>query len=1046
MDCTDVIKELGYADSYGFLSAKSDKLKTAPGFGHIFRRAQDTLGLKGVYTLRNPRASAGTPVVPVVYVCEAESDEKANEIHKLVWNQDVAPFVLVTTPKSIRLYSGFSNGHSRGSAADSARGLLNTFNAISEIIDLRAESIDTGAVWRSNWAKLVRPDERVDRKLLANLSELSQWLQRHGGLRPDVAHALIGKYVYLHYLRDRGILSDRKLEKWSIPRATIFGRDATQRGFRRVTDKLDEWLNGRVFPVEDRDVITDLHLGRVAATFAGDQPHGDGRWQQHLDFQAYDFSYIPIETLSVVYEQFLHEPREGGRSKGRDASAYYTPIPVVNFMLAEMDDRRPLQRGMRVLDPSCGSGAFLVQCYRRLIERIFPATGKPPRPVELRGILTEHIFGVDRDADACSVTEMSLVLTLLDYVDPPDLEDSRNFKLPSLRDKNIFCADFFDSTIQNGDGLPGTFHWIVGNPPWRKLPTAGFLPGDRPSHNWLGKHIESHPTGGRQVAEAFAWRVLDYAEPKGMIALLLPAMVLFESHSRRFREAFFHRAKVASIANFSNLRFFLFRGRAISPAAAFFYSPGEPTRKPDSDEYVSAYSPMLANQEPIWALDRQYKAIPQGLLLNASEIRAVRMGNIASGQGLAWKIAAWGSHLDQLLLERLARRFPLLSVLKTKKLITVAQGAELRSQPVDRGVERTAYCPQVADKFVLEDNALEEKRPLFFFPGDALNPNQKHHLRIRGGEAGLTINEPPHIVVNAARSFAVYTDQYLIVSPRQIGITSPEGDCTFLKALSLYLSSDFVYYHQFLTSSEFGVERGVATLKALKQLPVPILSLGGAALDRWEHLHTRLVRANQWSLQREGHGDLFSMSRGDEKLDDLIGEMNQLVNGALQLTAREQALVHDLVHVRLALVDGALGGAATCAPPEEQLQRYASRLKTELDTFVGGVLHKLHQISILYEPASAVVCIDLVEGGARAGEIRVLRADDETGSELAKARQRLRKKWAQWVYFDRNLMIFEGTRTYLFKPMQRFHWTESQAMLDAGEIISRTLASGGETV
>ena len=96
---------------------------------------------------------------------------------------------------------------------------------------------------------------------------------------------------------------------------------------------------------------------------------------------------------------------DGGRTKGEEAAAYYTPIPLVNFMLSEMDERLPLRRGMKVFDAACGSGAFLVQSYRRLIEREFPATKKKPTPHKLRSLLEEHIFGVDNDSDACRVTE-----------------------------------------------------------------------------------------------------------------------------------------------------------------------------------------------------------------------------------------------------------------------------------------------------------------------------------------------------------------------------------------------------------------------------------------------------------------------------------------------------------------------------------------------------------------------------------------------------------------------------------------------------------------
>ena len=96
-------------------------------------------------------------------------------------------------------------------------------------------------------------------------------------------------------------------------------------------------------------------------------------------------------------------------------------------MLEELDSLHPFRRDMKVLDPSCGSGAFLVQCYRRIIEQDEEfAPGQPMQPARLRDLLKSHIFGIDRDGDACRVAELSLSLTLLDYVDPPDLNPPRN--------------------------------------------------------------------------------------------------------------------------------------------------------------------------------------------------------------------------------------------------------------------------------------------------------------------------------------------------------------------------------------------------------------------------------------------------------------------------------------------------------------------------------------------------------------------------------------------------------------------------------------------
>ena len=81
----------------------------------------------------------------------------------------------------------------------------------------------------------------------------------------------------------------------------------------------------------------------------------------------------------------------------------------------------------------------------------------------------------------------------------------------------------------------------------------------------------------------------------------------------------------------------------------------------------------------------------------------------------------------------------------------------------------------------------------------------------------------------------------------------------------------------------------------------------------------------------------------------------------------------------------------------------------------------------------------------RSEEPVILRADQKTARRLEETRKRLRKEHAQWVYFNRDLRIYEGNRLYLLKPMQRFHWTVSQAMSDALEIIGEMALAPGET-
>ncbi len=153
------------------------------------------------------------------------------------------------------------------------------------------------------------------KKLLDNLLKLDRWLQDSDGLKKEVSHALIGKYVYLHYLRDREILSNARLAEWKLDKSTIFGRGATRAGLEAAVERLDGMLNGTVFPLRlrGRGAPGDGPISRVAATFDGDAITGASDWQLHLDFRAYDFSYIPIETLSVVYG--ISSCARGRRSK-----------------------------------------------------------------------------------------------------------------------------------------------------------------------------------------------------------------------------------------------------------------------------------------------------------------------------------------------------------------------------------------------------------------------------------------------------------------------------------------------------------------------------------------------------------------------------------------------------------------------------------------------------------------------------------------------------------------------------------------------------------
>jgi hypothetical protein len=1043
MELGEVLDKLGYAGSENYLDECKVKLGRVVDYGHLFRKAAEgQCQLKGVYSLRETERTS----IPVVYVCEAKTEEDATNIHRLVWNQDTVPFLIVNSPANVRVYPGFCyKGLKKADA-----GIDKVLNRFREADDLNkiakalhASAIDSGKVWKA-WGPSIKPEYRVDYTLLGNLKKLDIWLLKDG-LDSKKSHALIGKYVYLRYLRDRNILSDKKLQRWGINQTDVFSRKATKEGLKWLIDRLDIWLNGNIFPIDlgRKNGLRDEHISRVAGTFYGDEWDGEKEWQLHL-FSEYDFSYIPIEVLSIVYQQFLHTENEDGkkgkRSKGREAGAYYTPIPVVNLMLSELEERRPLKRGMRVFDPSCGSGVFLVQAFRRLIEKEFKPTKKGLDIIALRELAEDHFFGVDTDDDACRIARLNLILTMLDYVHPPDLEVENRLgpsPLPKL-DKNIFPENFFDNDtnwrkvfgIKKAD-------WLVGNPPWKKLDTGNIRKEDEPILKWIKNEAKSRPVGNQEIARAFAWRSAEYVCEDGEIALFLPAMSLFEEAAQDFRSAFYRKMRVHTVANFSNLRWVISGGRFTAPAAAFFYQPKSQDKEYEEDESIRSFSPLLANQEVSRSGN---KAESWSIVVNASEIRDIPLERVIGGEGLPWKIAAWGSDLDAKFLKRLRKQFRTIRQIERDGLIELSEGLQLRGGGGDEELE---VVPKIPNAKQIDIKIMRGLKSFFAFPDKAISEIASDLTHARKGRVNkpLRVSQPPHIIVSAARTFAVYSDDFIIVPPRQIGIVSLNNGRDLLKAISLFLSSDFAFYYEFLTSTEFGVERGVSTLKALRSMPIPVDEIR-KEIRKWSELHTKLVKATKAEFPNKG---LFPDDSGEHLKagsiveGELIEELNDLVNNALGLGAEERAIIHDLVRVRLGLNDGGLDDRAVKRPKTKDLEVYGKQLQAELDAFIRGELSGGHEIEILHDDLSGMVRIKLVKNGGGVKGAKVFLAGNAESKALENCRKEVRKEKSQWVYFDRNLRAYRGPYTYIMKPMQRFHWTQTQARLDAREIIAETI-------
>ncbi len=1035
IDIKQFLTCLNYSDSPFFF--EGSRLDEVNAYSNAFRIAKEKCGLKGVYALDGNQE--GQSIVPLVYVCEAESEKQAIERHRLVWNQNCVPFLLVVTPKSIRLYPGFKFDTSKqlDGKDQSLLKIAKTTNEILEkLSDFRADSINKGIIWEK-WQHQVTPDTKVDQNLLKNLEELGSWL-RENELHEKTSHALIGKYVYLRYLRDRDILSDRKLDQWNIDLSLVFGRNATVSGFETLVKKIDQWLNGSIFPVPTKGDLSprNEHIKKVASVFLGDDPISG---QMHLDFKAYNFEHIPIETLSVVYQQFLHAEK-----RGPSQGAYYTPVHLVNFMLDELDSKKVLKKGMKVFDPACGSGAFIVQCFRRLIEReLSTASSSKLKPSELKSLLVEHIFGIDIDEDACGVTELSLVLTLLDYIDPPDLEDTRyqHFKLPALRDKNIFfCKNgFFDgNSIQEKELSRLKFDWIVGNPPWKLLKEKPEELADQFAVAWIKKNKKEYPVNKNQIAEAFVWKSSLCLSEDGVTGLLLPGKTLFkiQENAIEFRAHFFAKMDAWCIVNFANLRRILFKG-ATNPATAFFYKAAKKnSEKPRS---ILTYAPFAMNQISQYDLSKRSKKKLWTVLVNTDEMREIPYREVLSGSSFPWKMAMWGTRRDQYLLVSLQKAFVSMSAFAKAHGLDIAEGPQLRDATQK---ETTEPISEVAGKEQLIMKELDGCGKIFSFPKKALKaiPKPMAHVRKGRGKIPLKICRPPHIVVDANRRFSVFSDQFIAVPPRQIGIAADATKTNLLKALALYLSSDFVQYQQYLSSPSWGIGMERLTKKDLESLPVPLDKLSDDEVGEWAKLYNEIVQQSAKHIAEE---QFFKKIDKRSELKPLMDKINKTVNALLGLTTDEKCLVHDFVTTRMKFNDGAIPTIVNDLASKDEIMAYSRTLKKVLDDFLDADISNQHQITANYSKSMVLLTIEHSEDKLAESVIVTKITDAELKEELKNLETNLKFEQGQWIYFQKNLRLFHGRTTYFVKSRQRLGWLQSQAFTDADEFIAEKLITTG---
>lgn len=802
---------------------------SGPGASAVARLASDKIrrsltGYPGTETLSvgvlTTTHDATEP--PLAIVCEFGTpvpDETLLQAQRIAWNFNRSLLLVTAEPHAVRVWSCYEtpvvDRHGARVAPEDVDPAITAVHEGDEgewaesaiAAGLHWASLVSGAFVRRHAARFPT-EEKADRTLLANLRAVRDRLHE-GGLPDAVSHDLLARVIFVQFLFDRRDSQGRAaLDAQEL--AQLHDFDVLAGQHETLADVLGSYddayalfrylnrrFNGDLFPgggdgwaVEQAHVRPE-HLRLLSRFVEGVLDLESG--QTNL-WPLYAFDAIPLDLISSIYEQFV--------DKETGTGIHYTPGHLVDLILDSVLPWDHPDWDVRVLDPACGSGIFLVKAYQRLVYRWKQAEGQPAAPVSvLKRLLTQNVFGVDKDPGAVRVAAFSLYLAMCDEIDPRDYWSHAALDFPALQGSRIVESDFFDEGtpgFQTGADA-GTYDVVVGNPPFgdgtvRKSDAAG---------TWAA--LSDWPVANNDIGTLFLAKAAELAREGGGVGLVQSAAALLynEKAAAVRHKVFFDHRRIESVTMFA--RFPLY----------------EDVRVPTCVVVLRNYPP---DGEPFWYICPKRHSSDgdaRRIVLDRHDVHAVSPYDVLD-EPWVWEALAWGGARDRALVRRLMRHRSLNDYVERGE-VAVRVG-------VNRGNRRREQ-PALLGRKILETPIFPEVGALWLDP-DLLPDNDDLDVHSRDS-TNFDAFELPQLIVKLSWIQAVNRFQAQLVGAPPSTATEGEGvlcsqsyatvhgDEHLLRLAAVTLNSSLATYFLFLTSGRFAFDRSQPNPDDLYRVPLP---------------------------------------------------------------------------------------------------------------------------------------------------------------------------------------------------------------------------------
>jgi len=400
---------------------------------------------------------------------------------------------------------------------------------------------------------------------------------------------LFSRLIFIRTAEDRGLASNHPLlsalHQWEAEKKDLLGR--IKDIFQDFAHTFDSDIFPQMMDPWQQIWINDHLLAEVI----------EGLYKVPGDFAQYYFDVIEPDVLGQVYEQYLGfvakrvKPKPkvqqsffpetevqieitAKKEKRKKGGIYYTPKWVTDYIVKQTINRFIDEHthneilNIKILDPACGSGSFLIRAYDELLLYHARVKGKPVAELnwqERIEILTRNIFGVDLDPQAVEIARLNLLIRALAQRD----------LLPSL-ENNIRCGNSLifgkDSELEKTFGKEykdyNPFNWedrfpdiinsggfdiVIGNPPYVM---------ELRDNKEIFRQLKLTPFGSKyyeskmDIFYFFIELGIDLLKPNGYLGFIVQQYWVSRTHASKLRKKVFEDTSPLTLVDFNQYQVF----------------------------------------------------------------------------------------------------------------------------------------------------------------------------------------------------------------------------------------------------------------------------------------------------------------------------------------------------------------------------------------------------------------------------------------------------------------------------------------------------------